>query len=71
VAPPQVVDNLDAAAELVAQGVDVVLVIESAALQGDLPAEGPGRLAVFLGSVTDPDVRVAAEAMAAELFGGR
>jgi hypothetical protein len=70
VAVAQVVDNLEAATELLAQGVDVVLVIEAGAVEGALPAGGPGRLAVLVGSVADPEVRVAAEAMAAELFGG-
>ena len=32
---------------------------------------GPGRVAVFVGSLTDPGVRQAALAMHAELFGFR
>jgi hypothetical protein len=64
-----VVDDLATAQALVARGVNVVLVLAPASTDLVLPADGPGRLAVLVGSPQDPDVRVAAKAMAAELFG--
>jgi hypothetical protein len=64
-----VVHNLAAAAEFLAEGINVVLVAEVTGEQLDLPADGPGRLAVLVGSPGDPHVRRVAEAMAAELFG--
>jgi hypothetical protein len=64
-----VVDDPATAEALVARGVNVVLVLEPASTGLVLPADGPGRLAVLVGSPQDPDVRVAAQAMAAELFG--
>jgi hypothetical protein len=64
-----IVDDPAAAAALVARGVNVVLVTDNPATDVILPADGPGRLAVLVGSPQDPEVRVAAEAMAAELFG--
>ncbi len=46
----------------------MVLVADPAG-PGLVPApDGPGRLAVLVGSPQDPAVRAAAEAMAAELF---
>jgi hypothetical protein len=65
-----VVDDVAAAAVLAARGINVVLVIEDASAGVVLPGEGPGRVAVLVGSPGDPEVRVAAEMMAAELFGG-
>ena len=66
-APVVVVDATTAAA-LVARGINVVLVADPAG-PGLVPApDGPGRLAVLVGSPQDPAVRAAAEAMAAELF---
>jgi hypothetical protein len=64
-----VVDDVGAAAGLLARGVNVVLVVDPGVGQVTLPAAGPGRLAVFIGRPADPGVRAAALAMAAELFG--
>jgi hypothetical protein len=58
------------AAALVARGVNVVLVIETASEDVVMSVDGPGRLAVLVGSLAAPETLVAAEAMAAELFGG-
>jgi hypothetical protein len=69
VAAPAVVDDVTAAAALVATGVHVVLVTDNTSAGVVLPVDGPGRLAVLVGSPEDPETRVAAEAMAAELFG--
>ena len=62
-----VVDEVDAAVEMVASGANVVLVIAEGNDPGPLP-EGPGRLAVMVGDLSDPATRMAAEAMHAELF---
>jgi hypothetical protein len=62
------------AAELVAAGRDVVLIVSPDG--GDAPrlsalAAGAGRLALLVGRPGDPEVRQAARAMADELFGPR
>jgi hypothetical protein len=64
-----VVDDVVAAARLIAAGQNVVLVVDPDGDQVAWPSGGPGRLAVLVGSVDDPAVRAAAEVMAAELFG--
>jgi hypothetical protein len=66
-----VVDDVAAAAEFLACGINVVLVLDPGGDQVALPADGPGRLAVLVGRIADPLVLVAAEEMAAELFGDR
>jgi hypothetical protein len=64
-----VVDDEEEAGRLVAQGYDVVLLVDGAAPPvGPVPA-GPGRLALFVGSPSDPGAWDAARAMARELFG--
>jgi hypothetical protein len=64
-----VLDDRDEALRLVAAGEAVVLLVD----EDDPPlgqvVAGPGRLAVLVGSASDPASWVAAEAMAAELFG--
>jgi hypothetical protein len=65
-----VVADARTAAALVARGINVVLVTDPAGTGLVPAADGPGRLAVLVGSPEDPAVRAAAEAMAAELFGG-
>jgi hypothetical protein len=65
-----VVDDVASAAALVARGVNVVLVTEDASAGLALPLDGPGRVAVLIGALADPEIRRAAEIMAAELFGG-
>jgi hypothetical protein len=67
---PVVVDDVTAAAALVARGVNVVVVVDPDADPVRLPPAGPGRVALMVGRLADPEVRAAAEAMAAELFGG-
>ena len=62
-----VVDEVAAAVGMVASGANVVLVIAEGTNPGRLP-EGPGRLAVMVGDLADPETRAAAEAMHAELF---
>jgi hypothetical protein len=66
-----VVRNREEARALVAAGEAVVLVVAP----DDPPLadlnSGPGRLAILVGSLSDPEVRQAAEAMDAELFGYR
>jgi hypothetical protein len=57
------------AGELLAEGVNVVLVADPACGEVVLPAPGPGRLAVLVGSLDDPVVAAAAAAMGSELFG--
>ena len=66
---PVVVDDVAAVAALVARGVNVVLVTEDASAGLALPLDGPGRVAVLVGAPGDPEVRMVAEMMAAELFG--
>jgi hypothetical protein len=66
-----VVDDVAAAAELLAGGINVVLVMDPGCGQVAVPPDGPGRLAVLIGRPADPGVLVAAEEMAAELFGDR
>jgi hypothetical protein len=66
-----VVDDVAAALELLAGGINVVLVMDPGRGQEALPPDGPGRLAVLVGRAADPEVRAAAEEMAAELFGDR
>jgi ABC-type sugar transport system substrate-binding protein len=64
-----VVDDLGEALRRVADGESVVLLVDvDAPLLGELPA-GPGRLAIFVGSPSDPRDWEAAGVMAAELFG--
>jgi hypothetical protein len=63
-----VVDDVAAVAELLAGGVDVVLVLDPGRGQVALPPDGPGRLAVLMGRAVDPLVLAAADEMAAELF---
>ena len=64
-----VVDDLGEALRRVADGEAVVLLIDADAPPlGALPA-GPGRLAVFVGSRSNPRDWEAARAMAEELFG--
>lgn len=63
-----VVDDIEVALSALAAGEAVVLIVEP-----DAPAlgeirQGPGRLAVMVGSPGDPAVRRAAEAMDRELF---
>jgi hypothetical protein len=62
------VDDAATAADLLVRGVNVVLVVDPDACPVALPEEGPGRLALMMGRLTDPGVRAAAQAMAAELF---
>jgi hypothetical protein len=64
-----IVDDVVVAADLLAGGVNVVLLVDPGEDQVTLPAPGPGRLAVLVGRSDDAHVRAAAEAMAAELFG--
>jgi hypothetical protein len=64
-----VVDDVAAVAHLLADGINVVLVLDPACGQVALPPDGPGRLAVLVGCAADPLVVAAAQAMAAELFG--
>jgi hypothetical protein len=66
-----VVGDVAAAVELLAGGINVVLVIDPDGGQVALPPDGPGRLAVLVGRAADPVVLAAAEEMAAELFGDR
>jgi hypothetical protein len=66
-----VVDDVAAAAEFLACGINVVLVMDPGPGRADLPADGPGRLAVLVGPTADPLVLAAAGEMAAELFGHR
>jgi hypothetical protein len=66
-----VVDDVPVAVELLAGGINVVLVMDPGCGQAAVPAHGPGRLAVLVGRSADPEVLVAAEEMAAELFGDR
>jgi hypothetical protein len=64
-----VVDDWDEAVRLLVEGHSVVLLLDVDARPcGPVPA-GPGRLAVFVGSPSDPAAWEAARAMAAELFG--
>jgi hypothetical protein len=64
-----VVDDVAAVAELLAGGINVVLVLDPGRGEVALPPDGPGRLAVLVGRAADPLVLAAAEEMAAELFG--
>jgi hypothetical protein len=66
-----VVDDVAAAVEFLAGGINVVLVIDPGCAQVEVPPDGPGRLAVLVGRPADPEVLAAAEEMAAELFGDR
>ena len=64
-----VVDDLGEALRRVADGEAVVLLVDADAPPlRELPA-GPGRLAVLVGSRSDPQDWKAARAMAEELFG--
>jgi hypothetical protein len=63
-----VVADAAEAARLVAQGTNVVLIVDADAGPSSTPGRGPGRLAVMVGQADDPEVRAAAELMAAELF---
>ena len=62
-------DDPTAAAESVADGADVVLIVAPGwAGPAGSEAGGPGRLAQMVGDPTDPAVRRAAAEMDAELF---
>jgi hypothetical protein len=64
-----VVDDQEEATRLVAEGRSVVLLVDvDAPPIGPVP-EGPGRLALFVGVLSDPASWDAARAMAQELFG--
>jgi hypothetical protein len=64
-----VVDDEEEAARLVAEGHDVVLLVDGEAPPvGPVPA-GRGRFALFVGSPSDPGAWEGARAMARELFG--
>jgi hypothetical protein len=64
-----VVEDQAEAARLVRDGERVVLILDPAAGPlGEWP-EGPGRLALLVGTPGDPEVRAAAAEMAAELWG--
>jgi hypothetical protein len=74
-----VIDDWEEAARLVAEGRAVVLLVDADPPRvglvdadpprvGSMPT-GPGRLALFVGSRSDPAAWEAARAMAAELFG--
>lgn len=67
--PPVVTDAPDEAAALVAAGHAVVLILAPGAVAPHV-ADGPGggRLAVLVGTPGDPAARVAAVAMAADVF---
>jgi hypothetical protein len=64
-----VVDDPEDARRLVAAGEAVVLLVDEGAPPVSWVTAGPGRLAVLVGSTSDPASWVAAQAMAAELFG--
>jgi hypothetical protein len=64
-----VVDDPDEAIRLVSEGRDVVLLLEGDAPPVGLRPSGPGRLAVFIGPLSDPSSWDAARVMARELFG--
>jgi hypothetical protein len=66
-----VVDDVATAMELLAGGINVVLVMDPGCSYVPVPPDGPGRLAVLVGRPADPGVLAAAEEMAAELFGER
>jgi hypothetical protein len=66
-----VVDDPDEARRLVYEGQDVVLLLDVDAPLLDFRSSGPGRLAVFVGPLSDPRSWDAARAMALELFGSR
>jgi hypothetical protein len=71
--PVRVVDNSEDAADLIQQGMNVVLVVDRDAGEpnaGEVVrlAGGSGRLAVMVGRSGDPAVMAAALEMAAELF---
>ena len=63
-----IVDDVEVARARVAEGESVVLILEAGAPTLGEIRQGPGRLAVIVGSPSDPEVRRAAEAMARELF---
>jgi hypothetical protein len=65
---PAIVNDTGAAADLLAEGRNVVLVIDPDAAEVVLPGDGAGRLAVLVGRLADQEVRAAAEQMARELF---
>lgn len=66
-----VVDDLTEAARLVAEGGNVVLVVDATDGPEWRWPQGPGRFAVLVGDPNDPAVREAAAAMEAELWAGR
>ena len=68
--PEVVVDDVEAALGRLAAGESVVLVLEPGSPPIGEVRQGPGRLAVIVGSLSDPAVRDAAAAMDAELFRG-
>lgn len=66
--PARIVASIEAAADLLRQGTNVVLVLDPDAGPVVGPPDGPGRLALMLGRVDDPAVMAAAREMLAELF---
>lgn len=64
-----VVEDVPGAFALVAEGVDVVLIIPEGRDIGPLPS-GRGRLAVMIAGPDEAATRAAAEAMDSELFSG-
>ena len=66
--PARVVDQVDEAADLIRQGINVVLVTDPNTAAVGYPTGGPGRLALMAGPMDDPAVVEAARQMAAELF---
>jgi len=64
-----VVDDEEEAARLVGEGHDVVLLVDGETPPVRPVPDGPGRLALFVGSKSDPGAWDAAQAMARELFG--
>lgn len=64
-----VVDDPEDARRLVEAGESVVLLVDEGAPLVGLVPPGPGRLAVLVGSASDPASWAAARAMATELFG--
>jgi hypothetical protein len=63
-----IVERVADAAEWLQRGRDVVLLVEPDGGQVVWPAGGPGRMALFVGSLDEPATRAAAATMAGELF---
>lgn len=66
--PFEISFDKEAASRLVADGVDVVVVLGPGQALGPFP-DGPGRVAVLVGDAADPADLEAAASMGAELFG--